>query len=300
MSQPRCPSCDHPVGVGDGYCAVCGHALALPPRDRTQHAEGPVAVASDVGRRRARNEDAYAVATAADRAAVVVCDGVSSTPHADRAAALASRAAGRVLAAGIGRSAALGDDGARALLADAVAAAQEAVAPLAWLDASGEAPSTTLVAAVLHDEGITVATVGDSRAYWVPADGSEGVVTQDDAETEVSLAVGAGAGDPLPLHRRLTRWIGGDAVGDPPRTTSVHAPGPGTLVLCSDGLWQYFDAPGQLAAEVRAAAAVGPVTLARQLLDAALAAGGGDNVTVAVLRVDPAPLARTGRGEARS
>jgi serine/threonine protein phosphatase PrpC len=61
---------------------------------------------------------------------------------------------------------------------------------------------------------------------------------------------------------------------------------PGVLVLCSDGLWNYFSRPEQLA-DLLAAAEDGALDGARRLVRAALDAGGGDNVAVAVVPVGP-------------
>jgi serine/threonine protein phosphatase PrpC len=61
-------------------------------------------------------------------------------------------------------------------------------------------------------------------------------------------------------------------------------PGAGHVVLCSDGLWNYFPSALQIAGIVRAAGpGASPSLLARCLVNHALARGGGDNVSVAVL-----------------
>ena len=62
----------------------------------------------------------------------------------------------------------------------------------------------------------------------------------------------------------------------------------GLLVVCTDGLWNYFDEPAKLAELVAAASDPSPAGIARWLTDAALDAGGQDNITVAVVPVGPA------------
>jgi serine/threonine protein phosphatase PrpC len=53
--------------------------------------------------------------------------------------------------------------------------------------------------------------------------------------------------------------------------------------LCTDGLWNYFPAAKAIAALVHEAGGARPAELARMLVNRALAMGGQDNVTVAVL-----------------
>jgi serine/threonine protein phosphatase PrpC len=65
--------------------------------------------------------------------------------------------------------------------------------------------------------------------------------------------------------------------------------GPGTLLVCSDGLWNYFPAAGDLAALLAGGPGgpADPLDTARTLVRHALEAGGRDNITVAVI---PIPL----------
>ena len=63
---------------------------------------------------------------------------------------------------------------------------------------------------------------------------------------------------------------------------------PGRLILCSDGLWQYASSPAELRELVELLLPVDdPAALARDLVRAACGLGGGDNVTVAIVEVDP-------------
>ena len=58
------------------------------------------------------------------------------------------------------------------------------------------------------------------------------------------------------------------------------------LLLCSDGLWNYFERDGELAEAVEQLNTSDALSLCRQLVDAANGRGGHDNITVAVLRTD--------------
>jgi serine/threonine protein phosphatase PrpC len=94
----------------------------------------------------------------------------------------------------------------------------------------------------------------------------------------------------------ITRWLGPDSPDIVPRPRRLTADGPGWLLLCSDGLWNYCSEPQDLAALVGAGtnalgAEAGPLTLAETLVAWANGHGGHDNITVALARLDPSPAA---------
>ena len=95
-----CPACGGAV-ADDGYCELCG-TPAPKPRDHWLEQPAPwLAAMSDRGVRHARNEDAVALAASTRPggfAALVVCDGVSSSSGSDVASLAAARAARDVLA----------------------------------------------------------------------------------------------------------------------------------------------------------------------------------------------------------
>src|SRR5439155_4636556 len=81
----------------------------------------------------------------------------------------------------------------------------------------------------------------------------------------------------------ITHWLGTDAPELTPHIETMTVPGPGIVLVCSDGLWNYYETPASL----RELVAAGPpgegvLETARRLVDAALEAGGHDNITVAV------------------
>ena len=58
------------------------------------------------------------------------------------------------------------------------------------------------------------------------------------------------------------------------------------LVVCSDGLWNYFPEPDDIADLIRTAPADADArTLAWDLVHHAIAAGGRDDITVAIARL---------------
>jgi serine/threonine protein phosphatase PrpC len=67
-------------------------------------------------------------------------------------------------------------------------------------------------------------------------------------------------------------------------TREMVLPPGATLLLCSDGLWNYADAPRRMGlAYTDASKDADAITTCRRLVAFANAAGGRDNVTVAVM-----------------
>jgi serine/threonine protein phosphatase PrpC len=136
---------------------------------------------------------------------------------------------------------------------------------------------------------VAVVSVGDSRAYWIPDTGPAARLTPEDSWAEDAIAAGMppDAAYADPRAHQITAWIGVDAGILTPHLAR-HAPaGPGAVVVCSDGLWNYLTRLDEFSETVRAhrRAADSPVAAARRLTDFARAAGGHDNITVAVIPV---------------
>ncbi len=298
-----CAACGGQIAA-DGYCEQCG-TPATRPRDHW--IDQPVlwvAAVCDKGVRHTRNEDAVAVAAESapgSFAALVVCDGVSSAPDSDQASLAAARAARDVLAGPDLADALAAPDADRApLLASAVEAAglaaHEAASDVARRvagEARGNPPSTTFVAGVLAARRLVVGSVGDSRAYWLPDAGTPEQLTTDDSWAAEAMAVGLPReeAESGPNAHAITRWLGADAPDPRPRTVEAELEGPGWVLLCSDGLWNYCSEAADLAALVTEQSAaldsptpVGP--LAAALVAWAVEQGGADNISVALARVE--------------
>jgi serine/threonine protein phosphatase PrpC len=297
-AELACPACGHTAELRDSFCEACG--LALVPvvatdgrsagRDHQELDLGRVAGASDRGLRHLRNEDALALATAdtADGPAViaVLCDGISSADRPDEASLAAARAAAQWLAGAIPAGTSPADASVQA-----VRAGRDAVAALARPGA--EAPAATYLSAVLTRGTVTLCWLGDSRGYWLDTgphpDGQQ--LTRDDSLAAELVARGElPPADVLsaPEAHVVTRWIGADDDGLEPHVAQFAPPGPGVLLLCSDGLWNYAPEPGKLAAVAMPGALSDPPRAAAALVRFALDAGGMDNITVALAPFPPA------------
>jgi serine/threonine protein phosphatase PrpC len=304
----RCPSCQSAQISADGHCESCGHRLPS-SRDHTELDLGLLAGVTDRGLRHRRNEDAMALATAerdgGPAALAVVCDGVSTSLRSDEASLAAANAAVRVLLAAVRA----GQDLTEASR-DAVFAAQEAVSGLGGPAEPGDStsarsldqPSATFVSAVLTSEEITLCWLGDSRAYWLDAGSlpaAKRLTTDDSVAAEMIAAGLVSEADALALPNAhvVTGWIGPDLRGTSPHVARFDPPGPGVLLLCSDGLWNYQPEAAKLAELVLPAALTDPLGAAGALVRFALQSGGSDNVTVVLAPFPPKPGPRNGLEE---
>ncbi len=290
-SRRPCAACGGEVG-DDLYCTTCG-TKAPSARDHYREAPAPwVAGVCDRGVRHTRNEDAmalFAEGPPGSRAVLVVCDGVSSSTDSDRAALAAARATLDVLAPALPRglgTAESAEAAAASVLTRAAAAANAAV--VAHTDPSSENPaSCTWVVAVVEGALVRVAGIGDSRAYLLPDDGPGRLLTVDDSLAQELIAGGTPreqAESDVGAHT-IVRWLGLDAPDLTPRIGSAAVEGPGWVLVCSDGLWNYASEPAALRAQLDAVGSAAPADVALGLVRWACAQGGRDNVTVAVARV---------------
>lgn len=282
-----CQNCGSSAMTADGYCEQCGRK-APSGRDHVEIDLGSLAGITDRGRRHRRNEDAMALAAtqtpAGPAALAVVCDGVSTSQRPDDASLAAAEAAIRVLAAGVRT-----DTPAADALTSATVAAQQAVRDMAA--DSEDAPATTIVCAYVTASAVTVCWVGDSRAYWLGADhGDARLLTRDDSLGEHLVAAGAlteAEAVESPHGHVLTRWLGADAEHAEPHTASFEPPGPGVLLLCSDGLWNYEPSAAGLAQLMPPEALQNLLGAAAALVEFALDRGGEDNITAVLASFPP-------------
>lgn len=290
MTEQSCRSCGAEIGPADRFCEVCG--LRQPTEDdRLERDLGVAAGVTDRGKRHQRNEDAFALRIV-DRQAVaaVVCDGVSTSDRPDQAARLAVTSAAEViveaLAAGIDPATATGK---------AIEAASAAVNALADPGADADsAPACTYVSAIVTMDAVHIGWLGDSRAGWLAADGSStsAWLTSDDSwvlEMVTSGQLSYEEAEADPRAHALTGWLGADAEEQQStaRMVTVRPSGPGVLLLCSDGLWNYQSEPDALADMIMTDALKAPLLAAKTLVQFALNNGGQDNITAAVIPFPP-------------
>lgn len=149
-----------------------------------------------------------------------------------------------------------------------------------------EAPGsgTTLTAALILGQQVTIAHVGDSRAYMVYSDGRIETVTRDHSLVKRLEELGHISPDEAanyPHRNVLYRALGqGDLLE--PDIFTIPFPSAGLLMLCSDGLWGVVSDQDLLRA-VREAPNL--QRACQNLVAAANAAGGPDNISVVLIQL---------------
>jgi serine/threonine protein phosphatase PrpC len=259
---------------------------------------------TDVGRKRKHNEDAFALDVT--EGLFIVADGMGGHAAGEVASKITVETIGEFIAATRQKEEATWPfkynhelDFNSNRLAVAIEKANErvmaAVAAQPWLKGMG----TTVVAGLLNEKILSLAHVGDSRAYlfrdgqlsrltddhsWVHEQVTAGILTEEEAKTH-------------PLKNVVTRALGGGPSVSPDLQELVFSPGDRYL-FCSDGLTTMVgdEEICDTAATVRM-----PQPLCQKLVDIANEKGGVDNITVVVVDIvdsaaaaeEPAPKAAT-------
>jgi serine/threonine protein phosphatase PrpC len=234
--------------------------------------------ATDTGLVRTGNEDS---SFRGDRV-LAVADGLGGHQAGEVASAIAIAAIAEL----DGLQFATPED-ARQALVGAILEGNRAILDKATREPDSWGMGTTMTAAALAgDRWAQLAQVGDSRAYLMREREGLRQVTND--QTIVGELVRQGRLTPEEAARHPQRSVVTRAVGLDPNL-EVDTPPPLELVagdqlmLCSDGLTDAID-------DARLAGILGAgldgQTTCQALIDAANAAGGPDNITVVLLRVD--------------
>jgi len=243
---------------------------------------------TDVGRRRKLNEDNFLVDPEPNLYAV--CDGMGG----HNAGEVASKMAIETLAAFIEKShkekeitwpygldVNLSFDGNR--LKTAIKLANKRVFRAADNREDYTGMGTTVVAALVSEDVLTVGSAGDSRCYLF-RDGKLSQLTRDDSWVSAALGEGILNSDEIerhPLRNVITKAVGAKDTIDLDVVEHKLVPGD-VILLCSDGLHSMIRDD-----QIQATLTPFPESLdeaAGKLIDAANEAGGKDNVSVVLLR----------------
>ena len=218
---------------------------------------------------------------------LAVADGMGGHARGEVASRIAVETVSRAFAEEAGTDTVL-------LLKQAFRRANDAIYETAGGDGGGETMGTTLIVAALHGKYATIASVGDSRAYLVRANGLT-QVTKDHslvAEQVAKGALNAGQARRSPHRNVLTH-----ALGHRPR---LDAKVPGIfeltllpedrLLLCTDGFYDVV-ADGDL---VGVLLGHPPEAAAKRLVDLAVERGTSDNVSAVVAQALPTRIPTIG------
>ena len=231
------------------------------------------ALRTDTGRQRRDNED-----NAFARAPVfVVADGMGGA----QAGEVASKIAIENFEKGLPQA---GSPEER--LAERVREANQQIHELSRTDRERAGMGTTLTAAYVDDTAVAIAHVGDSRAYLF-RDGTLERLTQDHSLVEELVRqekLTREQADKHPQRSIITRALGPEASVEVDTWTYPVRAGD-ILLLCSDGLTTMIS-EDQVAEILRDADSLDGA--ADALIDAANQAGGRDNITVVLFRLEEA------------
>jgi PPM family protein phosphatase len=227
---------------------------------------GKSASATDTGRRRRHNEDAYVC----EPPLFAVADGMGGAQAGELASGLAA--------------AALRDEtgdlaGGEQRVDDLIQEANRRVYQRQSEDASASGMGTTMTVALVEDGRVAIGHVGDSRAYLV-RDRKLEQLTEDHslvAELVRSGKLSPEEADSHPQRSVITRVLGTDPDVDVD-TFSVDAMAGDLFLLCSDGLTSMVDDETILRLVERNRGDLNAA--AKALVRAANKGGGEDNITV--------------------
>jgi PPM family protein phosphatase len=293
LTPPNLASTDCKCGASpaqvddDGFCTRCGRRVNRPASDHIEESlSSAFAAVSDRGIRHDRNEDRFSLWMSGESQVIVVCDGVSATRNSEIASSTVAQETVASLSHALKQSSIEDPENA---MRNAIKAGAAKLA--AWMpkDEPENAPSTTVVAALLAGAEVILGWVGDSRAYWIDGTGAL-PLTRDHSWVNDVVAAGEmsiAEAEASPRAHGITRWIGADASADlNPEIARHRIEGPGTLLLCTDGLWNYAKTNEAMGNLLRETLVHGEdaLEIARRLVQFANDHGGQDNITSAVLR----------------
>jgi len=229
------------------------------------------------GRQRRANEDAYF----ARAPLFVVADGMGGA----QAGEVASGMAVELFADGLPD----GGGGLEQRLAAVVREANDRIYRRSRSDSAHAGMGTTLTAAYVGDDEISIAHVGDSRAYCL-RDGKLMRLTRDHSLVDELISSGRLTPEEAEHHPQrsvITRALGPESHVEV--DTRTHRARPGDVyLLCSDGLTSMVSEE-QAAEILRSAPSLREA--GRRLIQAANDAGGRDNITVVLFRLEELPEA---------
>lgn len=244
--------------------------------------------ATDVGRLRRDNEDAFLVD--APHGVFLVGDGMGGHAAGEVASALAVEVVGRELIRAV-EAGATGEAMAQQLRV-AFQRAWTEIVRCCRADPAKEGMGTTLTACVLSPAGVgRIAHIGDSRAYLLRG-GRLSSLTHDHTWVQRELdagRLGAAAAEVHPFAHILTRVLAADLPPEPDLLSAELQPGD-LLLLTTDGLHGLVPEP-----EIREVAAreLPLEALTAALIERANRRGGRDNITVVAVRILAAAPAET-------
>jgi protein phosphatase len=220
---------------------------------------------------------------------LIVADGMGGHAAGEKASAIAVSSVEAFILRTLGHLGSLGIHDATELLRSSFLAADGSVLEAARASSALAGMGTTMTVALVGGSEAHIAHAGDSRAY-LQRDGTLKRLTRDHTVAEELRGLGNGSDERMDtealrhMSNMITNAVGGGSAGVEPDVTRIDLRAGDRLLLCTDGLTNMVE--DQRIAEL-VNANPSPASACKALLDAALSAGGEDNVTVLVARFDP-------------
>lgn len=143
---------------------------------------------------------------------------------------------------------------------------------------------TTLTSALIFGNLLTIAHIGDSRAYLINSEGILQLLTHDHSLVKRLEEIGQISQEQAlthPQRNMLYRALGQGEPGEPDIATYQLQPG-SKLLLCSDGLWGVISDKNM---ETMIQSNPDPQQVCQSLINYANAAGGPDNISVIIVQI---------------
>lgn len=249
-----------------------------------------VGTSQSVGRQRDHNEDTLFAMSSVLREGnsefpfglFIVADGMGGHQHGEVASGAAIRALSgfliqRLVVPIMSGTAASIDTSLQELMEQGFEEAQDAVVQTA------PGGGTTMTAALVVGDQVTIGHVGDSRAYFAQADGELEPITKDHSLVKRLLELGQITEKEASVHpqRNVLYRAVGQTEPYRPDIETLTFPTPGSLMICSDGLWGVV---GKTNLQKALRKTGSQIEVCQRMVDMANQAGGPDNITVILVQ----------------
>lgn len=250
-----------------------------------------VGVGQSVGKQRDHNEDALFTLTTnligegspAPFGLYIIADGMGGHQHGEIASSISMRAIAshivhKMYLPHFGLDDLSIDESIQEIMQEGTLLAHQTI--LKEAQGSG----TTLTAALVIGDRMTIAHVGDSRAYVIHKDGRMQAITHDHSLVKRLEELGQITAEEAAIHPQRNVLYRALGQGEPfePDVISMPIPRDGYLLICSDGLWGVVN---EREIFNIISTATDPQQACQLLIEAANTAGGPDNISVILVRL---------------
>ena len=263
-----------------GYCDECGKKFESRPEPQLLEIGRTLASASDIGMKHHVNQDAALVSKLPNGDYfLAIADGVSTAENSEDASKLATTAILDYVKRNSGGHPA-------EVLPKAIMFADDAIRGLPYSGGSELAePQATVVTAIVRERQVWIGWVGDSRAYELGSRNK--LLTVDDSWYVSAMASGMSREEALADRRAhaITQCLGMRDEQAEPHVAEYELADGASLLLCTDGLWNYYEDPAALAGlMVDGPTDDSALQIVQRFVARANRAGGRDNISAAFLK----------------